>query len=114
MKYMLLIVGGDPKLPQPSQAEMGSMLEQFQKIGAEMTAKGKLVHSARLRSVAEAKTVKVGPDRKRTVVDGPFTETKEAVGGYYMVDCASEAEAIEWAKKFPPFFHIEVQQVWEM
>ncbi|MGO9451924.1 MAG: YciI family protein [Candidatus Binataceae bacterium] len=114
MKFMLLIVGGDPKLPQPTEAQMGPMLAQFQKIGADLGAAGKLVHSARLRSVAEAKTVKIGRDGKRTVIDGPFTETKEAVGGYYLIDCASEAEAIEWAKKFPPFFHIEVQPVWEM
>ena len=114
MKYMLMIVGGDPKLPQPSPDEGAAMLAQFQKIGADLTAQGKLVHSARLRSAAEAKTVKVAPDRSRKVVDGPFTETKEAVGGYYMIDCASEAEAIEWAKRFPPFFHIEVQPVWEM
>src|SRR5579885_1204169 len=114
MKYMLLIAGGDPKLPQPSPAEGASMLAEFQKLGTEMAAQGKLVHSARLRPNDEARTVKVRPDRSKSVVDGPFTETKEAVGGYYMIDCASEAEAIEWARKFPPFFHIEVRQVWEM
>lgn len=114
MKYMLLIVGGDPKLPQPSEAEVGSMMAQFEKIGADLSAAGKLVHSARLRPTAEATTVRVRSDRTRTIVDGPFTETKEAVGGYYMIDCATQAEAIEWARKFPPFFHIEVQGVWEM
>jgi hypothetical protein len=114
MKFMLLIVGGDPSLPQPSEAQMGSMLAQFQQIGADLTAQGKLVHSARLRPNAEAKTVKLMSDGKRVVVDGPFTETKEAVGGYYLGDFVSEADAIEWARKFPPFFHIEVRQVWEM
>jgi hypothetical protein len=114
MKYMLLIVGGDPKLPQPNADEGASMLAQFQKLGTDLSAQGKLVHSARLRPNEESKTVKVRPDRSRVIVDGPFTETKEAVGGYYMIDCASEAEALEWAKKFPPFFHIEVHQVWEM
>jgi hypothetical protein len=56
----------------------------------------------------------VASDGKRVIVDGPFTETKEAVGGYYLGDFVSEADAIEWARKFPPFFHIEVRQVWEM
>ena len=88
MKFMLLVVGGDPGLPQPSEA--------------------------RLRPNGEAKTVKLGSDGKRVIVDGPFTETKEAVGGYYLGDFVSEAEAIEWARRFPPFFHIEVRQVWEM
>jgi hypothetical protein len=114
MKFMLLIVGGDPRLPQPTEAQMGSMLAQFEKIGADLSAQGKLIHSARLRPNAEAKTVKLGSDGKRVIVDGPFTETKEAVGGYYLGDFVSEADAIEWARKFPPFFHIEVRQVWEM
>jgi hypothetical protein len=114
MKFMMLIVDGDPKLPTPTEAELRPMMAQFEKIGADLNAAGKMVHSARLRPQAEAKTVRLRPDRSRSIVDGPFTETKEAVGGYYMGDFASEAEALEWAKKFPPFFHIEVRQVWEM
>jgi hypothetical protein len=114
MKFMLLIVGGDPKLPQPSDAQMGPMMAQFEQIGADLSAQGKLVHSARLRPSGEAKTVKLSAAGQRVVVDGPFTETREAVGGYYLGDFVSQAEAIEWAKKFPPFFHIEVRQVWEM
>ena len=93
---------------------MGPMMAQFERIGADLSAHGKLVHSARLRPNAEAKTVKLGSDGKRVIVDGPFTETKEAVGGYYLGDFVSESEAIEWARRFPPFFHIEVRQVWEM
>jgi hypothetical protein len=112
MKYMLLIVGGDPGLPQPSEAQMGSMLAQFQQIGADLSAQGKLVHSARLRP--EARTVRVGREGSRTVTDGPFLETNEIVGGYFVIECPSEAEALEWAKKFPPFFNIQARQVWEM
>jgi len=114
MKFMLLIVDRDPKLPQPSEADIGPMMAQFQKIGTDLGAEGKMVHSARLCPTGEAKTVKVGRDGTRSIIDGPFTETKEAVGGYYLIDCASEAEAIEWAKKFPPYFNIEVRQIREM
>jgi hypothetical protein len=112
MKYMLLII--NPNSSPPGEEQMKSVLAQFQQLTGDLAAQGKLVHSARLRPNSEAKTVKVKPDGTRTVVDGPFTETKEAVGGYYMLDCASEAEALEWARKFPPFFQIEVRQVWEM
>ena len=112
MNYMLLIVGGG-KAPEPTEADFGPMMAQFEKITADLKAQGKLLHSARLRPNAEAKTVRLSRDGKRSVVDGPFTETKEAVGGYYMVDCKNEAEAIDWAKKFPPFFHIEVRALWE-
>jgi hypothetical protein len=111
MKFMLLIVDGDPNLPMPTQEQLGPMMATFQKIGADLGAAGKLISSERLCPQAEGKTVRLSKDGKRTVVDGPFTETKEAVGGYYLADFASEAEALEWAKKFPPFFHIEVRQV---
>lgn len=113
MKYMLLIVN-DPKAPPVPESQIGPMMATFEKIGADLSAQGKMVHSARLRPTAEAKTVRLGRGPNPVAVDGPFTETKEAVGGYYMIDCASEAEAIAWAKKFPPYFSIEVRAVWEM
>ncbi len=113
MKYMLLIVN-DPKAPRVPDSEMGKMMGAFQKITEDLQAQGKLVHSARLRPTDEAKTVRLARGPKPVVIDGPFTESKEAVGGYYMIDCASVAEAIEWAKRFPPYFSIEVNAVWEM
>lgn len=112
MKYMLLIVD-DPKAPPIPESEMGAMMNTFEKIGADLTAQRKLVHSARLRPPAEAKTVRLGRGPNPVVIDGPFTESKEAVGGYYMIDCASEAEAIQWAKKFPPYFSVEINAVWD-
>ena len=55
---------------------------------------------------------------KRTVTDGPFTEAKEAIGGYWMIQVKSKEEAIEWAKRVPAIddadFTIELRQVFEM
>src|SRR3954468_17632497 len=53
---------------------------------------------------------------KPVVTDGPFTETKEVLGGYWMIEVASRAEAIEWAKKCPASANeiIEIRQVQEM
>ncbi|HVA79093.1 MAG TPA: YciI family protein [Candidatus Binataceae bacterium] len=110
---MLLIIN-DPKAPAIPESEMGAMIAGFEKIGADLSAQKKLIHSARLRPSEEAKTVRLGRRPSPVVVDGPFTETKEAVGGYYMIDCASQAEAIEWAKRFPPYFSIEVHPVWDL
>ncbi len=110
MKYMLLIVS-DPTAPPIPESEMGTMVARFEKIGADLSAQGKLIHSAELRPSGEAKTVRLGRRAGPVVVDGPFTETKEAVGGYFMIDCPSQAEAIEWAKRFPPYFSIEVHPV---
>ena len=56
------------------------------------------------------------PDGKPVVTDGPFTESKEVLGGYWMIDVGSRAEAIEWAKKCPGSANeiIEIRQVQEM
>jgi hypothetical protein len=52
-------------------------------------------------------------DGKTRIVDGPFTESKEALGGYYVIDCASREEAIKWAAKCPGASHgtMEVREI---
>jgi hypothetical protein len=112
MKFMLLIMNGDPNNPQTRETDYPAIFAQFQKVTADLQERGKFLHSARLRP--EARTVRVGRDGSRTVTDGPFLETREIVGGYFMIECPSEAEALEWAKKFPPFFNIQARHVWEM
>jgi hypothetical protein len=112
MKFMLLIMNGDPNNRPTTEADYPAIFAQFQKVTADLQAQGKFLHSARLRP--EARTVRVGRDGSRAVTDGPFLETKEIVGGYFMIECPSETEALEWAKKFPPFFNIQARQVWEM
>ncbi|HXW84604.1 MAG TPA: YciI family protein [Candidatus Binataceae bacterium] len=113
MKFMLLIMN-DPKIPLVSEAEMPALLAQFQKVGADLEAARKLVHSSRLRPPQEAKTVRNPRGAKPVVVDGPFSEAKETVGGYFVLECASEAEAVEWAQKFPPGTVVEVRAFWQM
>jgi hypothetical protein len=113
MKYMLLIMD-DPKAVPTPEAEMPAQIAKFVKLGADLEAAGKMVHSWRLRPSAEAKTVRAGRGPKPIVVDGPFSEAKETMGGYYMIECATEAEAIEWAAKFPPGTVVEVRAVWQM
>ena len=109
MQYMLLIVN-DPKSPPPPASEMSKIVGDHMKFSAELTEKKKLVHASRLRPASDAKTVRyVGG--KKVVVDGPFSETKESVGGYYVIECDSQAEAIEWAKKLPAAC-VEVNALW--
>jgi len=112
MKFMLLIMNGDPNTPAAKETDYPAIFAQFQKLTADLQAQGKFLHSARLRP--EITTVHVGRDGSRTVTDGPFSETKEIVGGYFLIECPSEAEALEWAKKFPPFFNVQARQVTEM
>ena len=114
MRYMLLI-SSEKGAPPPQKAEMDAIMQGHQQFGAELLAQKKMVHGERLRpdDVASRIRVKAG---QRQVTDGPFTETKEVLGGFYVIECGSKAEAIEWAKKIPlqERGHIDVVPVWEM
>lgn len=74
-------------------AEMASFHEELQKAGVLRDASGlkPTKHGWRIRYAGE----------KRTVIDGPFAETKELVAGYTMIDVKSREEALEWTKRFP-------------
>jgi hypothetical protein len=108
MQYMLMIV--TDLNPPLSPASMGEILEAHRKFNEDLTAQKKLVHASRLRPPSEAKTVRFAGGKK-LVLDGPFTETKEGLGGYYVIECDSEAEAIEWAKRLPASC-VNVQGLW--
>ena len=53
--------------------------------------------------------------KARTIVDGPFTETKEVLGGFYLIECATREEALEWGARCPGAEHafVEVWPIWE-
>ena len=76
---------------------------------------GVAVHGAYLEPVCEARTVRLRASEV-LVADGPFAETKEQIGGFYLVDCKDLDEAIEVASKIPGARNgsIEVRPIWEM
>jgi hypothetical protein len=114
MRYMLLICS-DRTAPAPAQAEMTTIVQGHVRFAEELRAAGKMVHADRLRPDSEAIRVRVKAGQ-RQVMDGPFTETKEAVGGFYLIDCASHEEAAEWARKIPlsEGSFVEVRPIWVM
>jgi hypothetical protein len=81
----------------PSDALIGEMVGFHE----EMAKAGVLVDGAGLSRSAEGWRIQYGKDGRRTLVDGPFTETKELVAGYTIIDVASREEAIAWTKRFP-------------
>ena len=115
MKFILMIHGNETTEGRRPEAEMKQVVGQHMQVAQELRAAGKMVHGERLRSQAEATRLwsKAGQIQ---LTDGPFAETKEVVGGFYLIDCASKAEAIEWASKLPirEDGYIEVRPVWEM
>ncbi|HEV7990493.1 MAG TPA: YciI family protein [Gemmatimonadaceae bacterium] len=113
MKFMLLVKASEASeagvLPTTEQfAEMGKFNEELVNAGVLLAAEG-------LQSSAKGARIEFDGD-KRTVVDGPFTETKELIAGFWIIQVRSKEEAIEWARRAPnPHFggrtNIEVRQV---
>jgi hypothetical protein len=91
------------------------MMNEYAEFGKTMAERGVLQGGERLHSTNDATTVQVRNSEVLTT-DGPFAETKEQLGGYYVVDCKNLDEAIEVASKIPGARtgSIEVRPIWEM
>jgi len=98
MKYMLLIYG--PPHPDPTPEEWAESMPAWEAFSEGLKARNALVDAAPLASTASATTVRVR-DGKRVVTDGPFAETKEYLGGYYIIEAKSIDEALEAAAMCP-------------
>jgi hypothetical protein len=112
MRFMM-IVKGDERTEagvMPTEQELADMAkynEQLVKAGVMLAGEG--LH-------ASAKGAKVRFDgSKRTVIDGPFTEAKELIAGFWLIQVKSKEEAVEWAKRIPfQEGEIELRQVFEL
>ena len=115
MRYMLLIGRDDKNAPPPAKAQMDAMIQGHMRFAEELRASGKMVVGERLRPDGEASRIR-NKTGHRQVMDGPFAETKEALGGFYLIEAASKDEAVEWAKKIPlaDGGFIDVRPVWAM
>ena len=97
MRFMLLLKG-DPVGELPSSELIGAMIsyqEELTKAGVLLAAEGLYDSSFGARVVYDSST------RRKTVLDGPFTEAKELVAGFLLIQVGSREEAIEWAKRCP-------------
>lgn len=98
MKYMLLIYG--PEEAWTEQERHDCMIESSA-ICDKLKAQGKLLDASPLRSVSTATTLRIRQG-KRQVTDGPFAETREQLGGYYLIDVEDLDEAMAIASSLPP------------
>ncbi|MEO8697855.1 MAG: YciI family protein [Acidimicrobiales bacterium] len=115
MRYLLLICTDESADLTMTPAEAAARMARYGAFGEEMGRRGVLEGGARLRPTADATTVRVR-DGDVVTFDGPFAETKEQMGGYYVVDCKDLDEAIEIAAKLPGAAEgcIEVRPIWDM
>ncbi|MGQ0804337.1 MAG: YciI family protein [Actinomycetota bacterium] len=115
MRYLLMICTEEATVQALSPDEASAVLGEYGKFTEEMGRRGVLQGGERLRFTNEATTVRV-EDGEVVTTDGPFAETKEQMGGYFIVDCKDLDEAIEVASKIPAarIGAIEVRPIWEM
>jgi hypothetical protein len=115
MHYLLLIYENEKVTQSLTQAELGTMMADYNAFTQAVKASGQLVNGNRLHDVAKATTVRIR-DGKTQITDGPFAETREQLGGYYLIEAKNLDEATALAAKIPAAKSgsIEIRPVWEM
>jgi len=115
MKYLLLCCHEEQKLDSMSKSECAALMEETMAYCEALKKSGHLVAVEQLEPVQTAMTVRVR-NGKLSVTDGPFVETKEQVGGFFLINARDLNEAIQVASKFPSvrLGSMEVRPVREM
>lgn len=115
MKYMLLINSQEADEATMSEADMGALMAAYGEFTEALVAADALVSAERLLPTSSARTVRVR-DGAMIATDGPFAETKEQFGGYYLIDVEDMAAAEAWAARVPSAAtgSVEVRPIWEM
>ena len=107
MRYLLLLHGDAEGEAALTADERLAIVEAHRRLGSELRERGVLIEAEALR--APAATVRMG-DGRASVTDGPFAETKEQLGSFYLLECADLDEAIGYARRIPesPGLAVEV------
>ena len=110
MKYLLLMYADESVDSKYSTEELQKIWSEFRQ---QMSASGVPISSGGVPDVSNVTTVRVRND-KTMITDGPFAETHEQLGGYFVVDCKDLDEAIQWAGKIPTakYGSIEIRPLW--
>jgi hypothetical protein len=112
MQYILLIYGEESLWANMSPEKLSEEMGAYMAYTQDLAKAGVLVAGDELQPVATAKTISVSGGKQK-VVDGPFAETKETLGGYYLIKAESVEDALAWAAKCPgaKYGRIEVRPV---
>ena len=113
MKYLCLIYDEEKKLGGMSKSESDAFMGEYFAFTEGIRKSGHYVAGEALQPVQTATTVRVR-NGKVSTTDGPFAETHEKLGGYFLIDCPDLDEAIRWAEKIPAakYGSIEIHPLW--
>lgn len=100
MQYILLIYGAEGAEPNPDSPEFGPWMARWGEVTETFQKDGVFVGGDALQPIATATSVKLREGKIETM-DGPFAETKEQLGGYYILDCADLDQAVKYAAMLP-------------
>ena len=115
MQYLLMIYGDEAGMASATPAMVDQVLGAYGAYSKAMKEAGIMLGGERLKPTTTATTVRM-KDGKSEVLDGPYAETREQLGGYYMIDVPDLDTALTWAARCPgaAFGTIEVRPVWPM
>jgi hypothetical protein len=100
MKYLLTIYGDESGFSDVTPEQSGQIMAAYEAFGRAATEAGVMLGGEGLQPTATATTVRVR-DGETVTSDGPFAETREQLGGYYLLECRDLDDAINWAARIP-------------
>jgi len=115
MRYMLLICDDEIEFEKTPEQMVTEVMKEYGEYTAALREAGVYVSSHRLRPTGMAKSLRIRGG-ETLLTDGPYAETKEQLGGYYLIDVKDLEEAQGWAAKIPSarWGTIEIRPIWEM
>jgi hypothetical protein len=115
MQYLLLIYDTEKQFDTMPKHQLGAFMEAYNTFSAEVAQSGHLINANRLHNVDRATTVQIR-NGKQQITDGPFAETREQLGGYYLINAKNLDEATAIAARIPSAKtgSIEIRPVWGM
>ena len=115
MQYLLLLHADEAQFAQMTPEQQQQGMAAYGAYGQALKESGALLGSNRLRPAADSTTVR-SVDGKTQVLDGPFADSKEELGGYYLIDVPDLDAALAWAARCPGASHgvVEVRPIWSM
>jgi hypothetical protein len=114
MQYLLLLYANESGWDRLTPAEQQQGMAAYAAYTEALSKAGALLGSNRLQPASVATTVRLS-DGKTQVLDGPYSESKEQLGGYYLIEAADLDAALAWAARCPGAGHgiVEVRPVWQ-
>ena len=103
MRYIILIYSSEAGWADVTPERAGEIMGAYFAYTDKLKAAGVHIAGDELDVVSTAKSIR--GEGGTQVADGPFVDTKESLGGYYLIECANEAEALNWAKQAPTMMH---------